>query len=382
MYSLLIKNGMLVDGISPKRRKADIAVENGRIAAIGVCGDEEAVSIVDAGGCLVTPGLIDHHAHLYPMAPAGIPAEAVCFASGVTSAVDAGSTGCDSFERYRPFMEQSKLGIQAYLNVCSTGLASLPEPENLDPEAFDRSRIRELFEQYPGELLGLKIRISRSIVGGAGLKPLQAASELAEELAVPLMVHSTDPPENFKILLSLLKPGDIVTHMYHNTGFTILDEEKRVQDAVWQARERGILFEAADARAHFSFEVSEVAMREAFLPDFIATDLTAFSMHLRPTSFNLAMQISKYCALGMSFEAVIRRCSANPAKNMGIFETAGSLETGKTADIAVFKPIRQKTRFGDRVYGDPSEEFREGTILYQPVLTVKTGEMVYRDITF
>lgn len=382
MISLLIKNGTVVDGISDSARKADIVVEDGKIAGIGSYADVQAVSVVDAKGCFLTPGLIDHHTHLYPMAPTGIPAEAACFSSGVTTAVDAGSTGCATYENYRPFIGSSKLTIRAYLNVCSTGLLSLPKLENINPESFDKKRIREIYKEYHSEIVGLKIRISRNIVGEAGFAPLKAASGLAESIGAPLMVHSTNPPGNYETLLSFLKPGDIVTHMYHGTGYTILDENKKVQEAVWKAREKGILFEAADARAHFSFETGEAAIADDFLPDFIASDLTKFSMFLRPTAFNMAMQVSKYCMMGMQFPEVIKRCTRNPAKDLGILKEAGSLETGKTADIAVFRPWEGANDFGDRVYGDEMCRIRTGKLLYQPVLTVKNGEMVYRDITF
>lgn len=382
MYSLIIKNGLLVDGVYGRGIRADLAVRDGLIAGIGFFDGEDAVSVIDAEACLVTPGLIDHHTHLYPMASIGIPGEAVCFASGVTTAVDAGSTGCDTYENYRPFVCSAKLLIKSYINVCSTGLETLPCPENLNPMFFDKGKLIELFRNYGSELLGLKIRISKDIVGSYGFEALKAAVNLADQIGVPLMVHSTNPPGSFTTLLDCLRRGDIVTHMFHNTGHTILNENKRVQESVWSARSRGVLFEAADARTHFSFDVGEAALKEGFFPDFIATDLTKFSMYLRPTAFNMAMQVSKYCAMGMEFSEVIRRCTEIPAKNMGIFHEVGSFGMGKKADIVVFRICDRKTDFGDRILQEPSSAVRTGTHLYQPVITVKNGEMVYRDITF
>lgn len=382
MYSLIIRNGIVVNSEKALEEKLDLAVEEDKIVRMAPEISGEAVSEIDAEGCLVTPGLIDHHTHLYPMAKIGTPGEAVCFASGVTTAVDAGSTGCDTYEKYRPFIASAKLGIRAYLNVCSTGLDSLPgSMEDVTPGHMDEGKIRELFDRYGKELLGLKLRTSRNIVREQGYGPLKAAAALGEKMGVPLMVHITNPPGPLETLFDILRPGDIVTHMYQNTGDTILCDGK-VSEAAWKARERGIFFEAADARAHFSFEVSEPAIRAGFLPDFIGTDLTRLSMHLRPTSFNMAMQISKYVYLGIAFAEVIQRATWNPAVSMGISDQVGSLREGKQADIAVFKPCTAENVFGDRPYSNPDRCLREGKLVYVPMLTVKNGEMVYRNLLF
>ena len=116
MYQIIIKNGIVIDPANRFHGQADVAVAEGKIAGIGQYSND-AVMVVDASGCIVTPGLIDHHAHLYPLAKIGIPAEAMCFSSGVTTAVDAGSTGCDTFSANILFMDQSKLTIRAYLNL-------------------------------------------------------------------------------------------------------------------------------------------------------------------------------------------------------------------------------------------------------------------------
>lgn len=161
-----------------------------------------------------------------------------------------------------------------------------------------------------------------------------------------------------------------------------LDDSRHVSAAAKAARARGVYFEAADARAHFSFEVSEPAIAEGFIPDIIGTDLTAFSMYLRPTAFSLAMQLNKYIHLGMSLDDVIRCCTLNPAKRMGRLHEIGSLSPETWADVAVFRPESAENIFGDRPYADESCSTRNGRLTIRPVLTLKGGEMVYRDITF
>lgn len=382
MDTLLIRNGTVVNAEDGTMVQADILAEGSRIrkAEPGIC--DRAVSEIDATGCYVTPGLVDHHTHIYPMASIGISGEAACFGSGVTTAVDAGSTGCGTYERYRPWIRASKLAVCPYIHVSTGGLSSLPEAmEDVDPHHMDAEGIRELFRRYGNELAGLKIRISRNIVGDLGMDPLKRAVEIAELTGVPLMVHITDPPAPIEEVLSVLRPGDIVTHMYQNTGPTILDRGT-VSDAVKAAREKGILFEAADARAHFSFEVAEPAIGEGFYPDLLGTDITRLSMHLRPTAFNLAMQLSKYSCLGIPFGTLIHIAAWKNAVNLGLSDQIGSLRSGKQADIAVFRPCRRRNVFGDRPFSNKDAEFREGDLIYEPVLTVKAGEMVWRSVTF
>lgn len=383
MNQILIKNGEVIDPANNIRGFFDITVNDGKITEVRKGIEAEATNIIDASGCIVTPGLIDHHAHIYPLAKIGIPAEAVCFSSGVTTVVDAGSTGCYTYPQNIPFIRQSKLSIKIYINVCSTGLDSLPQNmEDVDPKNFKEGKIRELLYDYSGNILGLKLRTSKEVVRNLGYEPLKRTVDLAEKLGLSVMVHCTNPPGEMSELLGYLRKGDVITHMYMNKGSTILDNEGHVSKAVYEARKRGVIFEAADARAHFSFEVSELAISEGFYPDILATDLTKLSMYLRPTAFNMANQLSKYNMLGISEEKLFELCTINPARHMGISENAGSLTVGLPADIAVFRKENCKVEFGDRPYTDSSAQIRKGSLLYRPMLTVKNGEIVFRDISF
>ena len=377
---LLLKNGHVLDPCNQINQVTDVLVDGGRIVRVGPVS-EQADNTIDASGCYVTPGLIDHHCHLYPLARIGLPAEAVCFASGVTTAVDAGSTGCATYPEHRPFIQRAKLGIKAYLNVCSTGLSSLPVLEDVDPAHWDEGRICSCLEAYRGELLGLKLRTSAPIVKELGYAPLRATVELAERLGVGVMVHCTNPPGEMSELLNILRPGDVMTHMYMNQGSAIV-ENRAVKDCVLRARERGVVFEAADARAHFGLDVAQTAIAAGFWPDILATDITALSMYLRPTAFNLAMQIAKYKALGIPFEVLIRLCTQAPAAHMGMLDTIGSLTVGHAADVAVFRPLHRENIFGDRPYGTENQKTTMGETVYEPVLTLKDGDMVYRSVTF
>ncbi|MBR1658590.1 MAG: amidohydrolase family protein [Synergistaceae bacterium] len=381
MYQILIHNGTVIDPANNIHDVLDVAVEGGKISAVCKNINAEAVNEIDASGCIVVPGLIDHHAHVYPLAKIGIPSEAVCFSSGVTTVVDAGSTGAMTYRKHKDFITNSKLTVKAYINVCSTGLDSLPSKmEDVDPAHYDEGAIRELFEEEGANLLGLKLRTSKEIVKDMGYEPLRQTVRLAEKLGLSVMVHCTNPPAEMSELLGCLREGDVITHMYMNKGSTILDASGHVSKSAVEARERGVIFEAADARAHFGFDVGEPAVREGFLPDIIATDLTKLSMYLRPTAFSMANQLAKYSMLGIPEDKLFRLCTVNPARHMKI--DAGTLRVGGTADIAVFRREKSSVQFGDRPYSDSSANLRQGEYIYRPLMTVKNGEAVFRDIAF
>lgn len=362
--------------------RADVLVDGGTVAAVGAGLNADADFHVNAGGCVITPGLIDGHLHLFPLIRTGVCAEAFSFPSGVTSAADAGSLGCHTFPQMTGFLENLRITAKCWLNVSATGLASLPAAENVDPAKFDRPGIREMAERYPDRIVGLKVRTSKEVVGELGYGPVRGAVELGEELNLPVMVHCTNPPGPMNELLDMLRPGDVLTHMYQNTGHTILGPEGSVSKAAWAARERGVLFEAADARIHFSFRVGCAGVREGFYPDFISTDGMGANAFLRPTAFSMAMQLNKYISMGMPEEKALLACTLNPARLLGLYPRRGVLAAGSAADLAVFRRVSVPAVFGDRPEPNKEKTELKGRIALQPVMTMKDGLFVYRDITF
>jgi len=375
LVDLIIRNGTVVDPANKRDEKADVVIDNGKI--VDVAKDGRFRQTIDASGCFVCPGLIDYHMHLSPLAEIGVGGELACFPSGVTSAVDCGSSGAATYEGYRPALFSSRLTSRAFLHVCSAGLATGQYHENPDPRHWDRKKIRRLFGEYPNELIGLKVRLGKEIVGSLGLSPLEEAIKLGDELGVPVMVHCSNPPSKMSDLLSLLRRGDTITHAFQDQGDSILDDRGRISDAANRARNRGVIFDVANANIHFSFAVARQALLEGFLPDTISTDLTTRSLYKRPAVFNLAFVLSKYLNLGMSLDQVIACGTSNPAGILNCSNTLGQLKPGADADIAVFRLMEKETDFGDR-----KGEIVKGRILLKPMLTVKQGELVYRDMEF
>ena len=381
MFDLLIKGGrLLTPGNSQTKRveTADIAVSGSRISGIGTFQRNEAKYVIDASGCIVSPGLIDFHLHLSPLAEIGVCGEAACFPSGVTTVVDCGSAGVGTYEGHRPALAASRLDVYTFLHVCSAGLATGSYLENPDPQYFNKRKIIDSFKKWQNqELIGLKIRQGKEIVGSLGLEPLKETINIAEELNVPVMVHCSNPPGMMDEILNLLRSGDILTHAFQDQGSSILGKDGSISEAAKSARERGVIFDVANANIHFSFEVAKQAISEGFLPDTISTDLTTRSLYLRPNVFNLLHVISKYLNMGMSLRQVFERCTVAPARIIGKPGVTGELVVGNTADIAIIRKIQQNVVFGDR-----AGQIMKGTSYFKAMATVKDGLIVYRDQEF
>ncbi len=378
MFDLVIKNGELLDIGGSKTGINDIAIQANRIVKIGKIPEQEGSRVIDASGCIVSPGLIDFHLHLAPLAEIGVSGEAACFPSGVTTAVDCGSAGAGTYAGHRPAITASNLDIFTFLHVSSAGLATGSYLENPDPKYYNRAKIKEYFERWGDqELLGLKIRQGKEIVGSLGLAPLQETIAIGNELNVPVMVHCSNPPGSIDDILDLLRPGDIITHAFQDKGGSILSPEGTISASAKNARERGVIFDVANANIHFSFQVAAQAIREGFLPDTISTDLTTRSLYFRPNVFNLLHVMSKYIHLGMTTEQVFYRCTARPAQLINRKDVTGILDEGHIADIAIIRRIDTPVVFGDRV-----GETLEGASFLKAMATFKGGKLVYRDQEF
>ena len=286
---ILIRGGMVIDPAIHFQGIKDVLVRSGEIAAIDLAEEPSAVQVVDATGCYVFPGLIDYHTHLFQGGTyIGTAPNSALLPQGVTTAVDQGSAGVANFEQFfDKIVAQSQVRVYSHLHVVPNGLESLPtRPETIVPGLFDRERTQLLFEKYAGHLLGLKIRQSREIVGELGLTPLQETIRLAEAIGCPVVVHTTNPPATSGKLAELLRPGDVFTHMYQGKGHPIVDVGAAIDPGIKEARARGVLFDTADGRGHYSLAVAKSALAAGFTPDIISTDLTSGNVY-DPAVFGL-----------------------------------------------------------------------------------------------
>lgn len=380
-YDLLIKNGFVCDPSQNINAPRDVAVKNGKISGVGTAIDPaQAGSVIDARGCLVFPGLIDFHLHCFDYSSElAVSPDIMCLPCGVTSAVDAGSSGvanCGAF--HADIVSRHHTRIKLFINVCATGLLSLRFHEELDPRCYDAAKLGQMLEKYPGTILGLKIRSSRELTGDMGLRPLERTLAIAQELGCPVAVHATNPAgeKGCAGILEKLRPGDIFCHVFHGKGDTIIRDGK-VRGEVLEARRRGILFDAANGSNHFDLSVARTALAEGFLPDIISTDLTSKTMYAPHAVMSLPFVMSKYLNLGVSLSDVVKRTTEIPARLMGMEGRAGTLRAGAPADIAIFKEIPATVKFVDH----KGEAF-SGDRLLKPLLTVLNGKVAYRQVDF
>ena len=378
-YDILIRNGLIYDPLRNNKQQGDLAVCGKRICKIGQINGTASKEI-DASGCLVVPGLIDLHMHLFPYSDVGVVPDLMCLPNGITSACDGGSTGWGNYEFHRYYSSLRKVTVKNFVNCSGVGLSVHGFPDQMNLNLMDgkgKKAIRRLFEEYRDELAGIKLLIRPQSMRDYGEEPLFAALELAEELQTVLMIHISGTTIPVNRLASLVRPGDILTHCYNNNGMTILDEAGQVTPEVWEAQKRGVIFDVGNARKHFSFSVALRALKQGFLPNTISTDTTVLGAYRKPEMCCLPWVMSKFLAMGMTIEQVIACCTSSPAHAVFFRESAGAIYENGLADIAVLKPLAKKV-----IFTDSNGESVAGNTLIKPVATIKSGELLWRDIEY
>lgn len=377
---VLIKNGLVIDPAENIYEVMDVAIGQGKILCKGKITDSlEAKCEVLADGCIVTPGLIDSHVHCFDGGnESGMDADMICPPSGITTVIDGGSAGVSNFEIFsRAVIQPSKMRIKAFLTPSPAGQAMIHYyPENMDPHFFDLEAMLSMQERHPHEIVAVKMRISKNIVGELGLAPLKAAISIAEKMHLPVVVHTTNPAGTVEDVLNLLRPGDVYCHAFHGVGNTIIGDDGGVLSCVKAARERGVIFDVANGVGHFSFSVAQAALADGFFPDTISTDMGKKSMN-RPPVRSLSHVISKYLNMGMPLADVIRACTATPSRVFHLEDGTGSLRTGSRGDVAIFKLCDKEMEFVD-TFGKKMA----GQKAFIPQMTVLNGNIVFRQTDF
>ncbi|NKB66590.1 MAG: amidohydrolase/deacetylase family metallohydrolase [Candidatus Latescibacteria bacterium] len=369
LYDMVLKNATVIDPAQQIHRICDVAVTGERIAAVGT--DLAGRQSEDLRGMILTPGWIDIHAHIYAGATTwGIQADALCLATGVTTIVDAGSPGWANFLAFREFIAQpARTQILTFVHICGIGLTYGPVGELHDMRFADAERTAFAIDQWPDTCVGVKVRQGRSQVGDNGVEPLRLAVLAGTWSQTPVMVHigaGVPLPE----VLELMRPADIATHCYQGVGDAIVDAEGQVIPAVWEARQRGVLFDVGHGGGSFRFDVAKQALGQGFPADVISTDWHVHS--LGDPVESLPETASKLLHLGVELPEVVRQTTAAAAAAIGQGGELGTLAVGTVADLAAFA-VRQ----GQFNFRDVSGQLEVGRQKIEPVLTVRAGR-VYR----
>lgn len=369
---ILIRNGHVMDPANGIDGICDVAIRDGKILAVGDIPALEKPEILDASGCYVTPGLVDMHTHVFQGGSQfGFNAD-LLLAYGVTVCVDAGTAGSANYEAFHHILTQKQEKIYTFLNISPMGQMGSGLNENLDPALTDIPGIAYLLEAYPQEIRGLKVRISKSIVGSFGKAPLERALELGERLHLPVCVHCTDPCIPMAEFAEMLRPGDILCHLYHGKGSTILDASGKILPEVRKAAERGVVMDCANGRTNFSFDTAKKALAQGFLPTVISTDLTAATVSKGQMVRDLPFLLSKYLNLGLTMAEVLPCVTTKPARTLSLTDGTGTLRVGTQADVAILKLADQPCTFLDS-----QGNALAGTKMLTNQMTIQKGSVLF-----
>jgi dihydroorotase len=368
---LVIANGDVLDPSQPVRGRMDVGIKHGQIAALapGIPADR-AVQRIDVAGRLVTPGLVDLHTHLVPHLGLGLPADELVGITAVTTAVSAGDAGWHTLGALlHHAIPQARTRIFGFVHIASIGLAGgLAPGEMLNIDYANVDGCAKAVAENPDRILGVKVRITDSVVGQNGLEPLRRALRAATAAGPDfrVMCHIGSAPGALSDLLDLLRPGDILTHAYSGAGNNIV-QNGSLLPAARAAKARGVIFDVGHGGGSFDYTVCEPAMQQGAVPDTISSDIHAVSINT-PGFPTLPNVMSKFLGLGMSLEDVVRKATSEPARIIGRVPGLGTLQVGAPADISIFDVQDGATEFVD-TRGNK----RPGKTRLVPFLTVRGG---------
>jgi dihydroorotase len=354
MYDLLIRGGRVIDPATGLDGSADVAIAEGRIAVVAPDIDPGAAAAsIDAVGQIVTPGLVDLHTHIYwGVTYWGIEADPVAARSGVTTWVDAGSAGAYSFPGFREFISTpSRARIFCLLNLSAIGLIA-PTWEFANPDYCDLDLAARTVEANRDLICGIKARIDSNTTRGVGIRPLELARELADQVALPLMVHIGSGPPELAAIVDLLRPGDILTHCFTGGTHRLLTADGKIAPLARELQERGVVLDIGHGAGSFSYRVAEAALEAGVFPDVISSDIHQLSV--QGPMFDLPTTLAKFLSLGMSLPDVIDRATRRPALAIHRPEL-GTLRPGNPADVAIFR-----LEAGEFTFHDVAMEARPG----------------------
>lgn len=379
-YDLILKGARVLDPSQDLDGKFDIAVKDGKIGSLEkVIPAEEGEKVLDASGYLLTPGLVDMHCHIYPRYPFeedGLPTiqgDAHMFRSGVTACVDAGTCGSRDFLQFKEqIIDRSELRVFAYINIASGGMVNLESEQDI--RQFQPKIAAAIADTYDC-VVGIKTAhywVGKPVdKDHPAWESVERAVEAGELCAKPVMADFQPnlPWRTYReLILEKLRPGDIHTHVYAQQ-FPLLDEDRKVQDYMYRARERGVIFDLGHGAGSFWFRNAVPALQQGFYPDSISTDL--YLDNVNGPVINLLHVMSKYLNMGMSLNEVIYRTTKRPAEIIG-HEELGDLNVGREADMALLD-IREG-RFG---FADAGHASLKGNKNLECVMTIRGGKVVY-----
>lgn len=362
MFDLLLRHARLVDDTV-----SDIAVKDGKIAALGEITDPALKTVDLRGECYVSAGWIDSHVHCYPKSPIyHDQPDNIGIATGVTTVVDAGSTGADDIDDFYTLTREATTDVYALLNISRVGLIAQNELANM--ANIDADAVKQAVQRHPDFIVGLKARMSSSVVGENGITPLASAKTMQHQNGdLPLMVHIGNNPPDLDDIAERLTAGDIITHCYNGKPNRILTPEGELRASVTRAISRGVRLDVGHGTASLSFAVAKRAISLGILPHTISSDIYCRNRISGPVH-SLANVMSKFLAIGMSLPQVIECVTASAADGLRL-KNKGRLQVGLDADLTLFTLKRQPA-----VLVDAENDSLQAEQLLVPLAAIRAGK--------
>jgi dihydroorotase len=365
-YDLILKGGRVIDPSLRLDATRDVAIAGGRIAAVEANIAAGAAETLDVTGKIVAPGLLDIHTHAARVKDG----PELCLADGVTGFVDAGSQGADKIAEIIAVAKSAPQPARVLINIARAGI--LPTGDTMDISRADVGAARDAIGKNRDIIAGVKARLSQEVAGANDYEVLRRAQEVVKDFNLPVMIHMGQTVSPLPKLLDLLKPGDIVTHMFAPPPNSIVDENGRILPAVMAARRRGVWFDVGNGRVgHLRWDIVERVMQAGFWPDTFSTDWTPEGRTAQVINFPNVM--SKFLDFGMSVDQVIACATVHAARVFDVFRDRGTLNVGAPADVAILELRQGSFEFVDN-YGNN----RTGRQRLFPSLTVLDGKRVPR----
>lgn len=377
MYDLLIRGGHLIDPAQELNELRDVAVLGRRVAAILDPRDPvpAARQVVDVGGKLVVPGLIDFHVHVFPgVSHFGIDPDPTCLARGVTTVLDFGTAGGWIFPGFRRYViDVAQTRVFTLLHIAAQGLIdSVGVPPKIgelhDLRHCDVDIVKQVVEEHRDVICGIKIRCTDNLAeGGRNEAPaLELAREAADATGLPLVIHSPNSTLSIDHILDRMKPGDVLTHCFHGKNCGLVDNQLRIPASVRRKLETGILLDVGHGYSSFDFRVARSLLQQGIIPDYISSDIHQYN--LQGPVHDLVTTMDKFLHLGMELPEVIRRTTELPAAFLHRAEEIGTLKPGAVADITVLE-----LQHGDFVLSDSEGQTETGHRHLEPTHVFRGG---------
>jgi len=378
-FDLVIKGAEVLDPSQKLRGRRDIGIRYGIVEAVEAdIAADRALRVLDASGKLVTPGLIDLHAHVFPYGSAiGIPADELVPHQATSTVVSAGDAGANNIAVFRRhIVAQTRTRMYAFVHIANMGLAGFPVPELFNIGYADAAVAAKAVAENADMVLGIKVRMSENVIDKHGLEPLKRAVQACEmsgtRAKVMCHIGGVQSRELMSQILDTLRAGDILTHSYSGApnnagqGTNIVQEGKLLPSAL-AAKKRGVIFDVGHGGGSFDYTMAEPAIAQGAPPDTISSDIHVFSGNTPGMPF-LTWVMSKFLNLGFTLEQVIAMATVNPARVIGRMPKLGTLQLGAPGDVSILEVVEGPVRFVDTRKNE-----RDGKVHLRPVQTVAAG---------